>query len=185
MAQNLRDLYQIKVSLTGVKPPIWRRLVISSTTDLGGLHEIIQIAMGWTDTHLHQFVVADERFGVPDPDFEDGIIPENGIRIGSLLKKEKQWITYEYDFGDGWEHKIVLEKILPYTPGKIVPKCIGGRRGCPPEDVGGVWGYKEFLTAYKDKTHPEHEEMVEWAGEYFDPERFDPAEINQIFSGEE
>ena len=185
MAQNLRDLYQIKVSLNGVKPPIWRRLLISSTTDLGELHEIIQIAVGWTDTHLHLFVAGGDRFGVPDPEFEDGTIPEDGIRIGSLLKKEKQWITYEYDFGDGWEHKIVLEKILPYKPGETVPKCIAGRRGCPPEDVGGVWGYKEFLEAYKDKTHPEHGEMVEWAGEYFDPERFDPAEINEIFSDEE
>ena len=185
MAQGLRYRYQIKVSLNGVTPPIWRRLLVSSAIELGELHEVIQIAMGWTDTHLHQFVIGGERYGVPDLDFEDETISENGIRIGSLLKKEKQRITYEYDFGDGWEHRILLEKILPFKSGETVPKCIGGRRGCPPEDVGGIWGYKEFLEAYKDKHHPEHEEMVEWAGEYFDPDRFDPAEVNEILSGEQ
>ena len=110
MAQNLRDLYQIKVTLNGVKPQIWRRLLISSATDLAELHEILQIAMGWTDSHLHQFVAGDETFGVPDPDFEVGTRSEEGIRIGSLLKKEKEWITYEYDFGDGWEHKKCLRR---------------------------------------------------------------------------
>ncbi len=184
MAKNLRDLYQIKVTLNGVKPQIWRRLLISSTTDLAELHEILQIAMGWTDSHLHQFVAGEETFGVPDPDFEVGTRSEDGIRIGSLLKKEKEWITYEYDLGDGGEHTIVLEKILSYRAGERVPKCISGRRGCPPEDVGGIWGYKEFLEAYNDKKHPEHEEMVEWAGDYFDPERFDLAEVNEILSAE-
>lgn len=184
MPRNLRNLYQIKVSLNDVKPPIWRRLLISSTTNLSELHNIIQVAMGWTDTHLHQFIVGNERYGIPDPDFEDGTKPEDGIRIGTLLKKEKQWIIYEYDFGDGWKHKIILEKILPYKSGETAPKCIGGRRGCPPEDVGGVWGYKEFLEAYNDKTHPGHKENMEWAGEYFDPERFGPNEINEILSGQ-
>ncbi len=106
------------------------------------------------------------------------------MRINSLLKKEKDWLTYEYDFGDGWEHKIVLEKILSYKADETVPRCIEGRRGCPPEDVGGVWGYQAFLEAYNDKNHPEHNEMAEWAGEYFNPERFDPAEVNAILSGE-
>ena len=183
MAKNLRNLYQIKVSLNGVKPPVWRRLLLSSTTILPTLHDIIQIAMGWTDSHMHQFTVGNERYGVPNPDFMDGTKPEGRIRIGVLLKEEKQWIIYEYDFGDGWEHKLMLEKILPYKSGDIEPKCIGGKRGCPPEDVGGPWGYMSFLEIYNDKTHPEHEEMVEWVGDYFDPERFDPNEINEIFAG--
>ena len=106
MPRNLRNLYQIKVSLNDVKPPIWRRLLISSTTNLAKLHNIIQVAMGWTDTHLHQFIVGNERYGIPDPDFEDGTKSEDKIRIGTLLKKEKQWIIYGYDFGDDWEHKI-------------------------------------------------------------------------------
>ena len=180
MATNLRDVFQIKVSLVGAKPPIWRRLLVSSATDLGELHEVIQIAMGWTDTHLHGFEAGGKQYCGPDPDLDDGGLSEHGVRIGSLLKRAKQWITYEYDFGDGWEHRIELEKILPFVSDEIVPRCVGGRRGCPPEDVGGIWGYREFLEVYKDETHPAHKEMVEWAGEYFDPERFDPAEVNQI-----
>ena len=136
------------------------------------------------DSHLHQFVVGNERIDLPDLVFEDGAIPEDGIPIDSILERENQWITYEYDFGDGWEHEIVLEKILPSNPGESVPKCIGGRRGCPPEDVGGIWGYEDFLKVYYDKAHPEHEEMVEWAGEDFDPERFDFEEVNRILFGE-
>lgn len=163
---------------------MWRRLLISRVTDLAELHEVLQIAMGWTNSHLHQFVAGRKTIGVPDPDFPAGTVSEDGVRIDSLLKRAKDWITYEYDFGDGWEHKITLEKILPYQSGEEIPRCTGGRRGCPPEDVGGAWGYKEFLEAYKDKNHPEHEEMVEWAGEYFDPEHFDPAEVNEILSGE-
>ncbi len=184
MAGDLHNLYQIKVSLEGVKPSIWRRLVISRTTDLSELHYVIQIAMGWTHTHLHQFVAGDERFGMSDLGFEDDTIPEEGIPIDAILRRVNQWITYEYDFGDGWEHEIVLEKILPSRLGESVPKCIGGRRGCPPEDVGGVWGYERLLEAYNDETRPEHEELAEWAGEDFDPERFDIEEVNRILSGE-
>lgn len=184
MAQNLLSVYQLKVSLNGVRPPIWRRLLISSATDLAELHDIIQIAMGWTDSHLHQFIAGGKRYGEPDPEFDDERIDEFGVPIGSLLKKEKQSIVYEYDFGDGWEHKVTLERILPSESVEDVPKFIGGRRGCPPEDVGGVYGYTSFLPVYGDEAHPEHEEMVEWAGEYFDPERFDLAEVNEVLVGE-
>lgn len=183
MARKLPKIYQIKVTLNGVRPPIWRRLQVSSATRLPELHDIIQISMGWTDSHLHMFVAGDRQYGVPDPDFEDETIPEEGVQINALLKKEKDSVIYEYDFGDGWQHKVTLEKIIDDAPGRAVPRCIAGRRTCPPEDVGGIWGYEEFLTAYADKTHPEHEEFVEWAGEYFDPERFDVEEVNAILSG--
>lgn len=182
MAQKLPTIYQLKVTLNGSKPPIWRRLQVSSAIDLPELHDILQIAMGWTDSHLHMFVVGNRQYGIPDPDFEDEAVSEQGIRVDTLLKKEKDVLIYEYDFGDGWEHKVVLEKIVDDTAGVSVPRCIAGRRGCPPEDVGGIWGYEEFLTAYIDKTHPEHDEYVEWAGEYFDPERFDPLEVNEILA---
>jgi len=178
--KQLPKIYQIKVALNGVRPPIWRRLHVSSVSDLAELHDIIQIAMGWTDSHLHMFVAGGRQYGIPDPDFGDGTIPEKGVRIGTLLKKAKDSLVYEYDFGDGWEHKVTLEKIIDATLGQTVPKCITGRRGCPPEDVGGIWGYEEFLKAYTDRNHPEHQEYVEWAGAYFDPERFDPAEANEI-----
>jgi hypothetical protein len=180
MARKLPRIYQIKVTLNGVKPPIWRRLRVSSITELTELHDILQIAMGWTDSHLHMFVVGDRQYGIPDPDFEDETISEEGIRIDTLLKKEKDSLIYEYDFGDGWEHTVVLETIIDSTPDETVPRCMTGRRGCPPEDVGGIWGYEEFLQAYSDESHPEHEDFVQWAGEYFDPERFDLLEVNEI-----
>lgn len=172
--------YQIKVSLNGVRPPVWRRLLIPSSMDLAELHSIIQVAMGWTNSHLHEFVVGRARYGEPDPDFADDTTSEYGVRVDSVLRKEKQSIVYTYDFGDGWEHKVTLEKILPYS--EDAPKCIVGRRSCPPEDVGGIYGYAEFLQAYSDKTHPEHREMVEWAGANFDPERFDIGGVNAILT---
>lgn len=136
--------------------------------------------MGWTDCHLHQFVVGRKAYREPDPDFEDDSYPEAGVAIRSLLKKEKQWLMYEYDFGDDWLHRVTLEKILPRGEGEALPRCIAGKRSSPPEDVGGIYGYVEFLRAYEDKTHPEHEEYVEWAGDYFRPEQCDIDEINEI-----
>ncbi|MEX2130149.1 MAG: plasmid pRiA4b ORF-3 family protein [Pseudohongiellaceae bacterium] len=175
-------LCQIKVELNGTKPPVWRRLLVSSATDLLDLHTILQIAMGWTDSHLHQFIAGSTRYQEPDPEFDDDAKPEAGVHIDNLLQREKQWITYEYDFGDGWEHRLTLEKVLPGESGKVVPKCLNGGRGCPPEDVGGVYGYARFLDIYKDKRHPEHDEMVEWAGEYFDPEEFDIESVNSMLA---
>src|SRR6185436_1069548 len=150
--------------------------------DLSELHIILQTAMGWTDSHLHMFVAGSQRYGVPDPELDPFQRPEAGVRIETLLKREKDSILYEYDFGDGWEHKVTLEKILPEEGGEMLPKCIGGRLACPPEDVGGVYGYASFLQAYRDKTHPEHEEMVEWAGEFFNPEAFDLDEVNDLLA---
>ena len=128
--------------------------------------------------HLHQFTAGKKQFGVPDEEFGDSTTSEIGVRIGSLLKTENQRISYEYDFGDSWEHEIVLEKILPYQPEASGPRCIDGSRSCPPEDVGGAWGYQEFLEAYIDSGHPDHEEKLDWIGEDFDPEQFDLEQVN-------
>lgn len=174
--------YQIKVVLNGTKPPVWRRLLVSSKTELPDLHSILQMAMGWTDSHLHQFVAGDTRYSLPDPGFDNNAENEAGVRIEKLLSREKQWVTYEYDFGDGWEHRLTLEKILPAGSGEIVPRCIDGRRACPPEDVGGAYGYARFLDAYNDNGHPEHAEMVEWAGENFSPEDFDIVAVNDMLA---
>jgi hypothetical protein len=183
MPRNLRDLLQIKVSLSDVDPPIWRRLLVASSTDLAELHQIIQLAMGWTNSHPHQFTAGHQQFGIPDIEFGDSTIPERGKRIGSLLKREAQWIIYEYDFSDSWEHRITLEKILPYRPEEAGPQCSDGRRGCPPEDVGGAWGYQEFLEAYCDRGHPDHQEKVDWIGRSYDPERFDIDDVNRKLKG--
>lgn len=178
----LRKTYQIKVTLKGSKPPIWRRLLVPSSITLPRFHDVLQIAMGWTDSHLHQFVVGGRFYGEADPDFESNTIDERNVTLDRLLNKEKDVITYEYDFGDGWEHKIELEKVQPFGPESILPICVAGRLACPPEDVGGVWGYQEFLRAIQDPSHPEHEEYLEWVGGEFDPKPFNVEEVNELLS---
>ena len=173
-----KSIYQIKISLIGAKPPVWRTVLVPSDLDLGAFHDVIQVAMGWTDSHLHQFMDDKKSYGIPDDDFELEMEDETKYKLSQLLKKEKDTITYEYDFGDSWEHKILLEKILPDDGKSVLPVCIKGKRACPPEDCGGIWGYEDLLEAISNPNHPEHEDMLEWLGEEFDPEEFDLEEIN-------
>ncbi|NJO48028.1 MAG: plasmid pRiA4b ORF-3 family protein [Oscillatoriales cyanobacterium RM1_1_9] len=181
-AKSTDKIYQIKVTLKGSKPPIWRRLLVSNTITLGQLHEVLQIAMGWTNSHLHQFIAGESYYGLPDPDFDLDVIDEGTVKLNQLLKQEKDAIIYEYDFGDGWEHKVELEKILPFDPEEKLPSCIKGRRACLPEDVGGAWGYREFLESIQDPAHSEYEELLEWIGGEFDPEYFSVQEVNDELS---
>ena len=178
----LRAVYQLKVTLQGVKPPIWRRLLVPSHLTLGRLHEVLQIAMGWTDSHLHQFISDGVFYGMPGEELDFGmeIKNENKFKLNQLLKKEKDSFIYEYDFGDGWEHKVSLEKILPHDANISLPQCIKGKRACPPEDCGGIWGYHDLLEIFKDPENPDYEEMSEWLGEGFDPEALDLDEINAL-----
>ena len=183
MARTLRNIYQLKVSLKGAKPPIWRRFLVDSSVKLPKLHETLQIVMGWTDTHLHQFVVGELIYGVPDPEwgFEE-IQNEKNIRLDKLLKNEKDTLVYEYDFGDGWKHKITLEKIMPFDSGATLPICVKAKGACPPEDVGGIWGYYRFLEALNDVNHPEHNEYKEWVSGEFDPDAYDVQKVNEILT---
>lgn len=177
--KNSTELYQIKVTLRGSKPPIWRRLLVSSDITLRKLHQIIQAAVGWWDYHLHQFIIGGQYYGEPHPDY-DGWVDmrdERRIKLKQIPPGEK--FIYEYDFGDGWEHEVLVEKALLSEPGQAYPVCIKGKRACPPEDVGGIWGYADFLEAIGDPTHEEHEEYLEWVGGEFDPEAFDLEEINE------
>jgi hypothetical protein len=171
-------LYQVKVTLTGVRPPVWRRLLVPSSISLKKFHQILQIALGWTDSHLHEFKARGQTYGIPHSEYPNSTQDEARVRLNEVLIKEKDWMLYEYDFGDGWEHKVVVEKVLSLKPDVTAPKCIAGARACPPEDCGGVGGYEEFLEAIKDPFHPEHEEMLEWIGGDFDPNYFDPEEVN-------
>jgi hypothetical protein len=172
-------IYQLKVSLKGAKPPIWRRIQVYSNTRLSKLHSFIQATMGWEDYHLHGFRADDVNYGIPDPDFGDeDIIDEGTVTLDQVLTQPKQKMMYDYDFGDDWQHDILLEKILPLKPDGNYPRCVTGKRACPPEDCGGIWGYYEFLEAIRDPDHPEHEDMLEWAGGDFDPEAFDRDEVN-------
>jgi len=175
-------IYQVKVTLRNAKPPIWRRILVSPTIHLGQLHAIIQIAMGWEGYHLHQFIAGRSFYGPREDEFGSRLNwdmeDETQYKLSRFLKKEKDSLQYEYDFGDGWEHKIVLEKKLPDDGSVTGATCIKGKRACPPEDCGGIWGYQNLLEIRQDPSHPEYEEMLEWLGEDFDPEAFELQAVN-------
>lgn len=177
---DAKTLFQLKVTLSGSKPPIWRRIQVADCT-LDELHEVIQTAMGWTNSHLHQFEIRGKRYGDPellDDGFDDfECVDSTRTNLSDVLPKNRRrfQFAYEYDFGDGWEHEVVFEGCPKPEPGKTYPLCMEGERACPPEDIGGIWGYAEFLEALADPRHERHEEFMEWAGP-FDPEDFDAAE---------
>ncbi len=172
-------VWQFKITLLGAEPAIWRRIQVKDCT-LDKLHEHIQTAMGWTNSHLHQFEIKGERYGDPellDDGFEDSeCLDSTRTNLGQILPKtgKRFALKYEYDFGDGWEHEVLFEGSPPVDPKAKYPVCLEGERACPPEDCGGVWGYGDFLQAIRNPKHEEHESMLEWIGGRFDPEEFDP-----------
>ena len=175
-----KGIYQLKVTLVGTKPPIWRRILVPSNIQLNELHMVLQRAMGWENYHLHQFVAGGITYGIHDDEFgmDMEVEDEKKCKLHEILRSEKKAITYEYDFGDSWVHKVVLEKILPYDKDQQLPRCIAGKRACPPEDCGGVWGYEEMLDLLQHPEDPEYEERMEWLGGEFDPDGFNVAEVN-------
>ena len=179
-----KKIYQIQIVLKGSKPKIWRRILVPSDLLLPDFHEIIQTTMGWGNYHLHQFI-KDRIFytqKMDNDDFWDDMdnVDYSKTKISDLLKKEKDRITYEYDFGDSWEHVIILEKIEKSGLDKTIPTCLTGKNNCPPEDCGGIWGYSDMLQIVKNPDHEEYEEYVEWLGEEFDPKYFNKNEINEM-----
>jgi hypothetical protein len=177
-------VYQFKITLRHSKPPIWRRIQVPAFMTLANLHEIIQVSMGWFDSHLHQFEIDNVLFGPAGAEDEDwGMEPiedEEKFTLQELADRIAPHFDYTYDFGDDWQHRITVEKILPPEEGKPYPVLIKGKRACPPEDIGGIWGYQEFLEAYTDADHDDHEEMSDWAGPDFDAERFDSDDVDEI-----
>jgi hypothetical protein len=180
------DIYQIKVTLKHSKPPIWRRIQVPGDITLAKLHDILQVVMGWDDYHLHQFMIGGTYYGEPHPDYEmwgPEMRNDKRFTLGQVVPGVSFRFVYEYDFGDSWRHELLVEKILPPEPGVECPRCLKGKRACPPEDVGGVWGYESFLEAVADPEHPQHEDMLEWFGGEFDPEAFDLDQVNQELRG--
>ena len=198
------QVHELKITLRRSKPPIWRRIAVPSDIKLSDLHLVIQIVMGWTNSHLHQFVLRNTRprprneelrsldmlarfdrlmisrdrcWSDPRMELEEAE-DETKIRLCELAPAVKSKLIYEYDFGDGWDHQIEAVKIGPPAEGMDYPVCLKGKLACPPEDCGGIWGYYEMLEALKDPKHERHEDSVEWIGGHFDPERFDLDEIN-------
>jgi hypothetical protein len=173
-------VYQLKITLVESDPEIWRRVLVSADTSLGKLHRIVQTAMGWTNTHLHEFIVKGVSYGSADPEMEmDDSEDEDETRLAYVAPRARSVLRYIYDFGDGWEHKITVEKIAEGDErfsGR--PVCLAGEWSCPPEDCGGIYGYLGMLEALKDPECEEYEDTLEWLGEGFDPEEFDLKEVN-------
>ena len=176
-------VYQLKITLDHIKPPIWRRLLVKDCT-LADLHDLIQISMGWDDYHLHIFEIGEEQYGdsnqrEADPWGEQDVANERKVKLSQLVAPGVKKFRYTYDMGDTWQHTVLIEKTLPVEPGVKYPRCIDGKRACPPEDCGGPWGYSDFLDAVQNPKHERHEELLEWVGDGFDPEAFDPEAVNK------
>ncbi len=174
-----RPIYKLKVILRGIRLPIWRRIEAPADMSLFDLHRTLQGAMGWTNSHMHQFIHRGTYYGEPDPEFGMPIVSETKTELGELLERPRDRLIYEYDFGDSWEHEVVLERSGEAEPCVRYPRVVAGKRACPPEEVGGYGGYMEFLEAIRDPYHEEHASWLEWAGGEFDPEDFDAADADR------
>ncbi len=179
-----KKIFQIQIALKGFKPKIWRRILVPSDMLFSDFHKVIQTTMGWTNSHLHQFRKNRTRYApksqYDDLGFDMDIVNYGNMKISDLLTKEKEKIFYEYDFGDGREHDIILEKILPFYKKSNYPICLKGKMSYPPDDCGGIWGYSDMLEILKQPDHEEYEEWMEWVGGEFDPTYFDIGEINEM-----
>ncbi len=164
--------------MQGAKPPIWREIIVPEDYTFFNLHVAIQDAMGWTDSHLHQFFIGNPSKGQtkyiawPNPDMEVDM-DEREIEINRFLKKEKDSVFYEYDFGDGWTHRIELKKILGLDQKSRYPQIVAGKNACPPEDCGGLWGYYDLIEIINNPKHEEREDVMDWLG-IENPEDFKP-----------
>jgi len=170
--------YQLHITLKGIRPPIWRRVQVPGSLSLAGFHAVIQTVFGWTDSHLHQFHIRGASYGQPD-EFDEAIEDESGVSMAKALGARTKRFLYVYDFGDNWEHEVLIEKIVAGNSGSKRPLCVGGKRHRPPEDCGGPPGYQNFLEALRDPAHEEHDAMLEWVSGSFDPEAFDLAAVNR------
>lgn len=171
-------IYQLRIDLKGIRPPIWRRVLVPSDVSLDDLHEIIQAVMPWWDAHLHQFSDGWTHYGIPDDEDWFDVVDSRTVAISDVLPAAGAKIEYEYDFGDSWIHQIRLEKILDPDPDVTYPVCVKGKRACPPEDCGGIYGYMGMLEALGNPEHPEHGGYLDWLGDDFDPEAFDLEDAN-------
>ena len=172
-------VHRLKVTLAGIRPPIWRRLLVPSDVTLARLHRILQAAMGWQDRHLHRFRVGAPTSGNRGRLGEVSARGERTARLIEVASAPADRLRYEYDFGDSWEHDVVVEAVLPPEPGRRAPVCVAGKRACPPEDCGGAWGYGGLLDAVGNPGHPAHAELGAWLGGPFDPEAFDLEGVNR------
>ncbi|MBP9024413.1 MAG: plasmid pRiA4b ORF-3 family protein [Spirochaetes bacterium] len=176
---KVNEVYQLKITLQETKPEIWRRFLVDSSIKLPDLSKVIQTVMGWTNSHLHQFVKDGKIYSEPDEHSYHESVDYRKIRLNQFMTEEKQSVIYDYDFGDGWSHKIVLEKIISDKM-QNYPECIGGKRACPPEDCGGPFGYGNLMEILSDPDNEEYDSMMDWLEGDYDPEFFDMEEVNEM-----
>jgi len=179
--ESQQAVYQIKVALLETDPQIWRRFVVPSSVTLHRLHLILQDVMGWTNSHLYKFQIGTKEYAEPHPDNEFNELDFKNSRrtkLGQLMTKKGDVFLYEYDFGDSWNHMLLVEDILEYEPHKRYPICLTGERACPPEDCGGTYGYAELLEVISDPEHEDYPDTMTWLGGHFDPEAFDLKTVN-------
>ena len=170
-------LYEFRVSLKHLHPPVWRTFVVPNDLTFDQLHSVLQIVMGWSNSHLHSFRWRDLEIGVPDPEWNHPLLDGTEVRIAELGLRKRSKLVYAYDFGDDWIHDLVVERVLPYQE-NFLPVCLAGARSCPPEDCGGPHAYPGFIQAATDPSHPDHEFTQDWVGTAWNPESFDPKAIN-------
>lgn len=172
-------IYTLRVELQHIEPLIWRRVHVPTDVSLPELHDVLQVVMGWTDSHLHSFRIGDRGYTNSDDAADLNMLPEKGHKLDALLGDAIREFEYEYDFGDGWEHRIIVEATGKPAPDWPYPLCVAGERACPPEDIGGLPGYQDFVAAIADPKHEEHDEMLVWVGGAFDPAGFDINCVNR------
>lgn len=177
------EIIQLKITLAHTKPSIWRRILVDKQTTFFELHHIIQIAMGWQNYHLFEFKVNNYRIGEPDDEFgyhgSNQVLDAKEVTLDRLIIEHKEEFRYEYDFGDSWSHKIVVEKFLTKEKSLNYPHCIDGKLNCPPEDCGGIPGFYNLIEIMENKKHPERKEMLAWLGAEYDPEVFNKEQVNK------
>jgi hypothetical protein len=165
------------IELIGVQPRVWRRLLVPGSVRLDKLHRMFQAAMGWEDYHLHAFEIGGVRYGMQFDEYPDGELQEKDVTVITAIGAN-EWFTYDYDFGDSWEHQVTVHRVWRMAKGLKFAVCLEGANACPPEDVGGSWGYEHLLEVLADPSHEEHEDLSEWVGGPFDRAAFDLALVN-------
>ncbi|MCL1597993.1 MAG: plasmid pRiA4b ORF-3 family protein [Actinomycetia bacterium] len=171
-------VHQLKITLRGIRPPIWRRIEVPSDITLGELSPVFEAAMGWLGGHLHTFDIDGVTYGTPDPDWDTDELDEGEFRLRAVLPFVESKMRFDYDFGDGWVHNIVVEAINPNEAAVLYPRCLAGKRACPPEDCGGLPGYANILEVIADPNNPAHADLRDFVPLDYDPEHFDVVETD-------
>ncbi|MBI9076730.1 MAG: plasmid pRiA4b ORF-3 family protein [Desulfatibacillum sp.] len=178
----IKQVYQVKITLKTIRPPIWRRILVTSDTTLSQFHTIIQHAMGWQNGREHLFEIEKMQFGQNDPYDPTSPKDETKVRLSKIVTKESTKFKYIYDYDDYWEHEILVERILPLEQGETYPQCIKGKRACPPEEVGGPPGYLDLMEALESPEDTENGEILDFVEDDWDPEYFDVSEANELLT---